>query len=82
MAKSAILTVQQGQQPGCTNSGGGSSIGSLQSRTTSRSVGPGFPRAGQGHRGPETDAQKLAAFDPALHGGEAMAYRPIGRETL
>jgi antitoxin MazE len=29
-----------------------------------------------------TLAQKLATFDPALHGGEAMAYRPIGRETL
>src|SRR5882762_4956687 len=29
-----------------------------------------------------TLAQRLAAFDPALHGGEAMAYRPIGRETL
>ena len=29
-----------------------------------------------------TLAQKLAAFDPELHGGEAMAYRPIGREIL
>jgi antitoxin MazE len=29
-----------------------------------------------------TLAQRLAAFDPALHAGEAMAYRPIGRETL
>src|SRR5467141_761719 len=28
-----------------------------------------------------TLAQRLAAFDPALHGGEAMAHRPIGRET-
>jgi antitoxin MazE len=29
-----------------------------------------------------TLTQKLAAFDPTLHGGEAVAYRPIGRETL
>lgn len=29
-----------------------------------------------------TLAQKLAAFDPALHGGEVMATRPVGKETL
>jgi antitoxin MazE len=29
-----------------------------------------------------TLAQKLAAFDPALHGGESMATEPIGREVL
>jgi len=29
-----------------------------------------------------TLAQKLAAFDPALHVGEAMAARPIGNEVL
>jgi antitoxin MazE len=29
-----------------------------------------------------TLAQKLAAFDPALHGGEVMATRPIGQEAL
>jgi antitoxin MazE len=29
-----------------------------------------------------TLAQKLAAFDPALHGGEAMVTRPIGNEAL
>ena len=29
-----------------------------------------------------TLAQKLAAFDPATHGGEAMAGRPIGNEAL
>ena len=29
-----------------------------------------------------TLAQRLAAFDPALHGGEVLAHRPIGRETL
>jgi antitoxin MazE len=29
-----------------------------------------------------TLAQKLAAFDPALHGGEVMATRPIGNEAL
>jgi antitoxin MazE len=28
-----------------------------------------------------TLAQKLAAFDPALHGGEAMVTRPVGNET-
>lgn len=28
-----------------------------------------------------TLAQKLAAFDPAQHGGEAMATRPIGNEV-
>ena len=27
-------------------------------------------------------AQKLAAFDPALHGGEAMASAPIGKERI
>ncbi|MBS0367444.1 MAG: AbrB/MazE/SpoVT family DNA-binding domain-containing protein [Proteobacteria bacterium] len=27
-------------------------------------------------------AQKLAAFDPARHGGEAMATRPIGKEVF
>jgi antitoxin MazE len=27
-------------------------------------------------------AQKLAAFDPELHGGEAMRTRPIGNEVL
>ena len=26
--------------------------------------------------------QKLAAFDPRLHSGEAMATRPVGREVL
>jgi len=26
--------------------------------------------------------QKLAAFDPALHGGEAMANGPVGKEVL
>jgi len=29
-----------------------------------------------------TLAQKLAAFDPALHGGEAMATAPVGIEAL
>lgn len=29
-----------------------------------------------------TLAQKLAAFDPAVHGGESMATTPVGRETL
>jgi hypothetical protein len=29
-----------------------------------------------------TLAQKLAAFDPALHGGELMATRPAGNEVL
>jgi antitoxin MazE len=29
-----------------------------------------------------TLAQRLAAFDPAVHGGEAMAVRPVGREAL
>lgn len=28
-----------------------------------------------------TLAQKLAAFDPEKHGGEAMATKPIGREV-
>ncbi len=27
-------------------------------------------------------SQKLAAFDPALHGGEAMETRPMGREIF
>jgi antitoxin component of MazEF toxin-antitoxin module len=26
--------------------------------------------------------ERLAAFDPTLHGGEAMVARPIGREIL
>jgi antitoxin MazE len=29
-----------------------------------------------------TLAQKLAAFDPDLHGGESMAIEPLGREVL
>jgi antitoxin MazE len=29
-----------------------------------------------------TLAQKLAAFDPALHGGEAMVTGPVGNEVL
>jgi antitoxin MazE len=29
-----------------------------------------------------TLAQKLAAFDPALHGVEAMATLPVGKEVL
>jgi antitoxin MazE len=29
-----------------------------------------------------TLAQKLAAFDPARHGGEAMASRPAGNEAM
>ena len=29
-----------------------------------------------------TLAQKLAVFDPALHGGEAMVTRPVGNEAL
>ena len=28
-----------------------------------------------------TLAQKLAAFDPALHGGEIMATTPVGNEA-
>lgn len=28
-----------------------------------------------------TLAQKLAAFDPEIHGGEAMAVRPLGNEV-
>jgi len=28
-----------------------------------------------------TLAQKLAAFDPSLHGGEVMATRPVGKEA-
>jgi antitoxin MazE len=28
-----------------------------------------------------TLAQKLAAFDPALHGGELMATSPVGNEV-
>ena len=28
-----------------------------------------------------TLADRLALFDPALHGGEAMAVVPLGRET-
>lgn len=27
-------------------------------------------------------AEKLAAFDPKLHGGEAMATRSVGKEVL
>lgn len=29
-----------------------------------------------------TLAQKLAAFDPAVHGGEVMASHPVGNEIL
>ena len=29
-----------------------------------------------------TLAQKLSAFDSAVHGGEAMATRPVGNEAL
>ncbi len=29
-----------------------------------------------------TLAQKLAAFDPALHSGAVMATRPVGNEVL
>jgi antitoxin MazE len=29
-----------------------------------------------------TLAQKLAAFDPVLHGGEVMATGPVGNEVL
>jgi antitoxin MazE len=29
-----------------------------------------------------TLAQKLAAFDPAVHGGEVMVTRPVGGEAL
>ncbi len=30
---------------------------------------------------PSTLAQRLALFDPAVHGGEAMAVQPVGREA-
>lgn len=30
---------------------------------------------------PATLAERLALFDPALHGGEAMAAPPVGRES-
>lgn len=26
--------------------------------------------------------ERLRAFDPARHGGEAMAFQPVGREVL
>jgi antitoxin MazE len=29
-----------------------------------------------------TLSQKLAAFDPAVHGGEVMGTRPVGNEVL
>lgn len=29
-----------------------------------------------------TLAQRLAAFDPVRHGGEAMAVRPVGTEVM
>ena len=29
---------------------------------------------------PATLAERLALFDPSVHGGEAMATRPLGRE--
>lgn len=34
----------------------------------------------QGHK-PLTLADRLALFDPAAHGGEAMAVSPVGREA-
>jgi antitoxin MazE len=30
---------------------------------------------------PPTLAERLALFDPAVHGGEAMALVPVGREA-
>jgi antitoxin MazE len=30
---------------------------------------------------PPTLAERLARFDPAVHGGEAMAVTPVGREV-
>ena len=30
---------------------------------------------------PLTLADRLALFDPAIHGGEAMAIKPVGREA-
>jgi antitoxin MazE len=30
---------------------------------------------------PPTLAERLTRFDPALHGGEAMAVAPVGREA-
>ena len=30
---------------------------------------------------PPTLAERLALFEPAVHGGEAMAVVPLGRET-
>ena len=30
---------------------------------------------------PPTLAERLALFDPALHGGDAMAVAPLGREV-
>ena len=30
---------------------------------------------------PPTLADRLALFDPAIHGGEAMATKPVGREA-
>ena len=30
---------------------------------------------------PPTLAERLARFDPVLHGGEAMAVAPVGREA-
>ena len=31
---------------------------------------------------PTTLTERLALFDPAVHGGEAMALAPVGREVL
>jgi antitoxin MazE len=31
---------------------------------------------------PATLAERLALFDPAVHGGEAMAVLPLGREVV
>jgi antitoxin MazE len=84
MAKSAILTIQQWGNSLAVR------IPAAVARSARFSVGQPVEVSAQdsnvlvkaiGH--PRlTLAQRLAAFDPALHAGEAMAYRPIGRETL
>jgi antitoxin MazE len=71
-----------GQQPRGADSIGGGTVGPLRvgqpvevsaqdSNVLVRAIGE--PKL--------TLAQKLAAFDPAVHGGELMATSPVGNEV-
>ena len=84
MAKTSVLTVQKWGNslavriPSAVARSAGFKVGQPV-EVSAQETGVLVSRAGETRL---TLAQKLALFDPRIHGGEAMATSAIGREKL